>query len=532
MKTVLILPAYNAAKSLQPFLKSLPSHLFDSILLVDDCSRDATFAVAKKQKNILAYQTLRNLGYGGNLKMCFSLALEMGADVVIELHPDGEYMSDAILPALEAVKNGAMVVLGNRFTKETDPLRSGMFVWKYPVLRTLNILNNFFLRSTIPDLHQGFRVYTKETLRACDYRQNANDFLFSFQIIVQSIYHGLQIESVPVGTKYTGKKRGAKLGLVLSYPLKTFWVIFGFWMAQIGMRRSMFAKPEQSVPRCVLCRVDFYMRKKEKLGKFIVYFCDQCQIGSTYPQPQNAMRYYPRDYWEKNSFSGTLKRIVFGLFQRRRVGWVLEKMQKGDVLDVGSGEGVFEESLPKSFSAVSLDVPGTAIMNQKVMKKDFLSWKTAKRFDAITFWESLEHVPTAKQYVEKAYALLKPGGYLFIELPRYHSFESRLFGSHWFHLDLPRHTFHFTPDGIQFLLQRAGFKDVSVRQVLAWEYAPWGIVASILTLFSLREEGRWVRRSLLFVIVLPILPVAGILSFLLYFFGQSPIMFSVGKKYL
>src|SRR5690242_19185583 len=100
-KIVAILPAYNASKALIPFLKSLPKNIFDEIILVDDVSRDNTFEIAKKQKGIKVYQNKRNLGYGGNLKVCLGKALDAGAEVIFELHPDGEYGFDGIEIALE-----------------------------------------------------------------------------------------------------------------------------------------------------------------------------------------------------------------------------------------------------------------------------------------------------------------------------------------------------------------------------------------------------------------------------------------------
>lgn len=530
MKVILILPAYNAAKTLPAFLKNLPTGIFDHIILVDDCSRDRTLEAAKrlaaKQKNMSVFTTLRNLGYGGNLKMSLSLALGMGADVIIELHPDSEYGSDGIVPALEAVKKGARLVLGNRFA---DGYPQGMYWWKYFFTRFLSSVQNIFLGTAIPDLHQGFRVYTREILEKVDYRANANNYLFSFEIICQAIFNNLQIASVPVSARYTGKKRGASLRNSIIYTLQTFLVLSSFLFAKAGAAQRLFFPPTK-LPPCPTCQLPYFVKRRELQGRYQVLFCDQCRIGFTNPQPKDLSKFYPRDYWQRNSFLGKLKAVIFKIAQKRRVDWILEKMQKGDVLDVGSGEGIFGESLPDSFSVVSLETPSATMKNAKVLKKDFLSWKTSKKFDAITFWESLEHVPTAKQYLEKAYALLKPGGYLFVEYPRCQGLESKIFGSHWFHLDMPRHTYHFTDLGIRFLMQRSGYKDVSSQQVLAWEYAPWGIAASVLSLFSFHEEGRWGKGLVIFFVVLPILPLAVLLSLFLYFCGQSSIMLIVARK--
>jgi glycosyltransferase involved in cell wall biosynthesis len=173
-KVIAILPAYNAKKSLLPFLKTLPRDVFDEIILVDDCSIDGTYEYAKKQKGIRVYHTRRNLGYGGNLKTCLSIALEHGADVIVEIHPDGEYGTNGILPGLEEVRRGAKMVLGDRFA---NPRRkSGMYWWKHPFTRVLTHLDNLVFSTQIGDMHQGFRVYTRELLEEVNFRVNSNNY--------------------------------------------------------------------------------------------------------------------------------------------------------------------------------------------------------------------------------------------------------------------------------------------------------------------------------------------------------------------
>jgi glycosyltransferase involved in cell wall biosynthesis len=266
MKVFLVLPAYNASKTLVSFFEKISHRSFHTIILVDDNSQDDTVSIAKKlakrHPSLLVHRTLRNLGYGGNLKFCLSEALKMGADVIVELHPDGEYLLDGIAPALLEIKNGARLVLGNRFTKHTDPRQAGMFWWKYPVLRLLTFLHNLVLRTKIPDLHQGFRVYTKEMLQVCDYRKCSNSFLFSFQIIAQSVFRRQTVSSVPVGTRYTGKKRGATLGHSLRYSFGTFIVLGQFFLARRGVKMALFMKPSASPPPCILCDTNYFVTKK------------------------------------------------------------------------------------------------------------------------------------------------------------------------------------------------------------------------------------------------------------------------------
>lgn len=238
-KIVLILPAYNAAKTLKPFLAKVPKNIFDAVILVDDNSADNTYNMAKKYKGIKAYKNIKNLGYGGNVKKCLSLALKDKADVIIEIHPDGEYGFDGIIPALEKVKNGSSFVLGNRFDKNIKA--TGMLWWKYPATRILTFIDNLVLGADIKDMHQGFRVYTRKLLEETNWRLGSNDFIFSFEIIAQAAFKNIKIESVPVSTRYSGIKRGATAKASIVYTLKTFWTLALFFMAKLGIRNPLFS---------------------------------------------------------------------------------------------------------------------------------------------------------------------------------------------------------------------------------------------------------------------------------------------------
>ncbi|MEX1997849.1 MAG: glycosyltransferase family 2 protein [Candidatus Andersenbacteria bacterium] len=237
-KVVAVLPAYRASKTLVPFLQTLPQNLFSKIILVDDSSPDRTYEIARRQKGIEVYQTPTHLGYGGNIKLCFKKALEAGADVIVEIHPDGEYLPNGIVPALKKVEEGAWLVLGNRFTQETHPLKSGMFWWKYPFIKVINSVHNLLLGTRIPDLHQGFRVYSKKLLTQINFEVNSNGYLFFFEILLQALFKGATIKSVPVGTHYRGAKRGAYLRYSVSYTLASFKLIGLFWLAKARLLRS------------------------------------------------------------------------------------------------------------------------------------------------------------------------------------------------------------------------------------------------------------------------------------------------------
>lgn len=224
MKVIAIFIALNAEKTLPSFYEQFPKNLVNNSILVDDHSDDRTFEIAKKL-GITSYRNKTRLGYGGNLKKALRLALKMGADIIVDLHPDGEYKSDCIAEALDKIKKGNQFILGNRFYRLNEPLKNGMHIWKFVPILFLNFIDRLILRVTISDFHQGFRVYTKKMLQQIDLDKTSDGYLFSFQLIVESIKLDIPIAQVPIQTRYIGKKRGASVKNSIKYSLGTFRVL-------------------------------------------------------------------------------------------------------------------------------------------------------------------------------------------------------------------------------------------------------------------------------------------------------------------
>ena len=245
-KIVTIFIAYNAAKTLQKFYQDFPQNLMDDIILVDDASKDNTFKLAK-ELHITSFKNPINLGYGGNMKRALDIALKRGADIIIDIHPDGEYKPSAIPHAIKEMRSGAEFVLGNRFTGLAKPLRSGMYFWKWIPIRILNQIDKIILGINLDDFHQGFRVYTKKMLKKIDYHLNSSNYLFSFELIAQAVYQNIKITQVPVETSYTGKKRGASLENSVKYSLGTFKILWLFILAKLGFKIRLFQKPSQNI---------------------------------------------------------------------------------------------------------------------------------------------------------------------------------------------------------------------------------------------------------------------------------------------
>lgn len=291
------------------------------------------------------------------------------------------------------------------------------------------------------------------------------------------------------------------------------------------------AKATNTRPLCPNCKKNEEIKKLIN-GKFDVYYCTKCFNGFTYPQPKKVEKYYHNQYWSSASFIGNLKDFIFYVFQKRRASWVKSAFSSGEILDVGSGEGIFAKYFPKNYTVNSLEPSWSNVKNSSVIKKDFLKWKTDKKFDAICFWESLEHVPFPKSYLVKTNKLLKAKGKIFIEYPRFNSIEAKIFGKYWFHLDIPRHLSHFTDKGISAILRDAGFNKIKIKNAFSLDYAPWGLTASLVNL-KINETTENLKRSgnpTLMVLLLPVAFLSVFIETALFLVNQSPIGLAVAEK--
>ncbi len=201
-KIVAVLPAYNAAKTLQLTLNDIPKDWIDEIILVDDASVDNTAELSKK----LGLRTIihpKNLGYGGNQKTCYNEALKLGADIIIMIHPDHQYDPTLVPAMLQPIIDGeADAVFGSRMLDKGGAIKGGMPKWKYIANKFLTILENSILHLNLSEYHSGFRAYNKKILENVKFNENSNNFVFDTEIIVQLKIHKFKIKEVPIPTKY------------------------------------------------------------------------------------------------------------------------------------------------------------------------------------------------------------------------------------------------------------------------------------------------------------------------------------------
>lgn len=283
---------------------------------------------------------------------------------------------------------------------------------------------------------------------------------------------------------------------------------------------------------CPICKSSFQVEVLEK-GKFTLYICKNCGNGFVSPVPKNMERYYPALYWQYQGIFSKFRKWLHYSFQKKRIGYLKGYLSKGEILDVGSGEGVFGKLLCPKFKITNLEYPGAKIENNNIIKADFLKWHVRKKFDAIFFLESLEHVAYPQQYLVKARKLLKDNGYIFVEYPRFNCFESKILGEHWLQRDIPRHLFHFTDRGLAKIARRVNLKAVAQKCVLSYEYSPYCLLVSVMNILKIRPLN--LRKGLTyniptFLFLAVFSPISFLAETILYFFNQSPTGLMVLKK--
>lgn len=235
---IVVMPAYNAARTLSQTWQAIPKDWIDRVILVDDGSRDETVKVAE-ELNLHVIRHPHNVGYGGNQKTCYMEALRLGADVVVMLHPDGQY-DPTLLPDLvrPIVAGEADFVLGSRFATKGGARQGGMPLYKFISNRFLTTVENLVLRRSFSELHTGYRAYSRRFLETVPFLRNSNDFAFDTEVVAQAVGFGFPVTEVPVATKYFPEASSATFQQSLVYGLKTLWVMGAYLADRIGLHRS------------------------------------------------------------------------------------------------------------------------------------------------------------------------------------------------------------------------------------------------------------------------------------------------------
>ena len=235
---LVVMPAYNAARTLEMTWQAIPEGTVDEVLLVDDSSHDDTLAVATRL-NITNIALPHNVGYGGNQKTCYLEALRLKADVIVMLHPDGQY-DPVLLPDLirPIVEGEADIVLGSRMIDPGGARAGGMPLYRFVANKALTSIENKALRSRFSELHTGYRAYSRGFLERVPFLRNSNDFVFDTQIIAQAVAFEQRVVEVPIHTKYFAEASSTSMPANITYGLGTLWTMVQYRLDDHGILRS------------------------------------------------------------------------------------------------------------------------------------------------------------------------------------------------------------------------------------------------------------------------------------------------------
>lgn len=201
-KVIVVMPAYNAAKTLKKTYSDIPKKIVDQIILVDDGSHDKTVSLAKKM-GIKTFVHPQNRGYGGNQKTCYTIALNEGADIVVMIHPDYQYDATLTEELIQPIiKNRFSIMLGSRIRTRTEALKGGMPLYKYTANRALTLIQNIILDQNLSEYHTGFRAFHKDVLTKVPFHKFSDDFVFDQEILIAAIAAKFKIGEIPVPVRY------------------------------------------------------------------------------------------------------------------------------------------------------------------------------------------------------------------------------------------------------------------------------------------------------------------------------------------
>lgn len=237
-KLIVILPAYNASKTLEKTYNEIPFDIVDDVVLVDDKSRDNTAEVARKIgiKHVILHES--NKGYGGNQKTCYNKALELGADIVVMLHPDYQYTPRLIESMAYIIARDVYpVVIASRILGK-GALKGGMPLYKYVANRFLTFAQNLFLNQKLSEYHTGYRMFSAEVLRSVNYNINSDDFVFDNQMLAQIFFKGFEVAEVTCPTKYFDDASSINLKRSIRYGLGVLKVSLQYRLNKWGLLRS------------------------------------------------------------------------------------------------------------------------------------------------------------------------------------------------------------------------------------------------------------------------------------------------------
>ena len=236
-KVVVVMPAYNAARTLQKTYDEIPKDIVDEIIITDDNSSDDTVRIAKSL-NIKLFIHPNNKGYGANQKTCYAEALRLGADVVVMLHPDYQYPPKLITPMAALITSGMFdAVLGSRILGN-KALKGGMPFYKYIANRTLTLLENFIIGEKLSEYHSGYRAFSREALLKLPILEDSDDFIFDNQMLLQAFYFNFRVGEITSPSAYTSESSSINFSRSVVYGLGVIKTAIAYFFSKRSISKS------------------------------------------------------------------------------------------------------------------------------------------------------------------------------------------------------------------------------------------------------------------------------------------------------
>lgn len=237
-KIVIVMPAYNAEKTLKKTFEDIPKNLRGNVILIDDGSHDRTVNIAKNL-GLKTFVHPQNRGYGGNQKTCYTMALNEGADIVVMIHPDYQYDSRLTGELMKPILDHRYdVMLGSRIRTRKEALRGGMPLYKYLGNRFLTIIENIILGQNLSEYHTGFRAFDSKVLKKIPFHKFSDDFVFDQEILVSAIREDFKIGEVAVPVRYFRDASSISFRRSVKYGISTLFVLILFLVNETGFYRS------------------------------------------------------------------------------------------------------------------------------------------------------------------------------------------------------------------------------------------------------------------------------------------------------
>lgn len=242
-KVVIVMPAYNAEKTLEKTYKDIPPSLSKNVIVVDDDSRDKTVAIAKKlHLEVVVHPN--NLGYGGNQKTCYKEALKRGADIVVMIHPDYQYDATLTMDLIKPIQDGRFdIMLGSRIRSRSEALAGGMPLYKYVSNRVLTLIENIVLGLNLSEYHTGFRAFKRTVLQKLPINSFSDDFVFDQQILLAAHYCGFTLGEIAVPVRYFPEASSINFIDSVRYGVMILYYLLQYKFAKMGLPTNIYKLP-------------------------------------------------------------------------------------------------------------------------------------------------------------------------------------------------------------------------------------------------------------------------------------------------